>query len=64
MCGRRCAMGEACIGGVCMSMSVMCMAPLVACAGQCRNIQTDSTNCGSCGNMCPLGRTCAGGRCS
>jgi hypothetical protein len=31
--------------------------------GQCRNLQTDRSNCGECGKLCPVGTPCLNGYC-
>jgi len=41
-----------------------CNMPFVCCAGLCRNLQNDPSNCGMCGKGCPVGSTfCSGGTC-
>jgi hypothetical protein len=54
--GRRCVPvtdGTACVGG----------GGTTCCSGHCRDLQTDSANCGACFNACGPGRTCNEGRC-
>jgi hypothetical protein len=33
------------------------------CAGVCKNLGTDSANCGACGGACGVGTTCQNGAC-
>lgn len=35
-----------------------CISGLTLCSGTCRNLRTDSRNCGACGYICPSGQTC------
>lgn len=61
-CGVRCAAGQICSAGLCVSSSV-CLPPRQMCSGSCIDTSTDSSNCGSCGVRCPLGTGCVGGVC-
>jgi hypothetical protein len=60
-CDRRCATGEACVGGVCRAS---CAAPRSTCAGACVDTMTDTANCGGCGRGCAAGQTCSAGTCA
>lgn len=40
-----------------------CDLALTRCAGTCRNLLTDITNCGACGMSCGAGQTCSAGHC-
>lgn len=64
-CGVRCGPSQTCSQGTCV---VACVAPLISCAGECRDSQTDPTNCGGCGRVCatPAGTTasCTAGQCN
>jgi len=33
------------------------------CSGECKNLQTDVSNCGTCGNACSSGQICCSGQC-
>jgi len=59
-CGRVCAAGTACSGGVCASV---CGAGQTFCSGSCVTLSSDVRNCGGCGNVCPSGRACVSGAC-
>jgi hypothetical protein len=41
-----------------------CPEPVVECAGQCVDLQSDRRHCGGCGIDCPSGTFCTGGQCS
>jgi hypothetical protein len=41
-----------------------CATGQTLCTDACRNLQTDSTNCGACGNACTGGLTCNAGVCT
>ena len=68
-CGTLCALGQACVKGVC---GADCPAGNSVCnagdggsrAGKCVNTKTDNTNCGVCGRVCKQGEICFGGGCS
>jgi hypothetical protein len=34
------------------------------CGSSCRNLQTDTSNCGTCGTVCPVNEYCSGGKCT
>jgi len=59
MCGNVCAAGQTCDGITCQ-----CQPPLVNCAGQCVDLQSDPVNCGFCGNPCQAGLVCSLAQCS
>ncbi len=40
-----------------------CSAGMTCCADVCRNLASDSANCGACGVFCPAGERCAAGVC-
>jgi hypothetical protein len=46
------------MNGVCA-----CPSGRSSCSRICRNLATDSTNCGSCGNACAAGQLCSSGAC-
>ncbi len=56
-----CPGGKICSGNTCIPP---CEGGLVACAGECVNLQSSPEHCGACGNDCLAGRSCAGGACS
>ncbi|MEZ4391859.1 MAG: hypothetical protein R3A48_12245 [Polyangiales bacterium] len=64
-CGRRCGVGTACQGGLCVSL---CGAGTTFCTDRCARLSDDPSHCGACGNACPGGSNaspnCAGGRCA
>ncbi len=57
-----CGAGATCQNGTCVSQAV-CPAGATLCGTQCKNLQTDSQNCGSCGNVCSASAACSGGLC-
>ena len=59
-----CTGGLTCQGGQCV---LTCDSGLTPCAGNCVNLQTDSTNCGACGTTCTFphaSATCDDGVCT
>ena len=76
-CGRGCASGQSCTGGVCVGAmdasmdtappptddGVVCTGGLVNCGGFCLNVSNDPSHCGRCSNVCAAGQTCSGGVC-
>lgn len=68
-CGRRCATGEMCAAGACVSAAlacgtVTCDAGLICCAGACVRPSVDFGNCGGCGVACRFdGASCRAGVC-
>jgi hypothetical protein len=40
-----------------------CIDGLAFCSGYCRDLRTDTANCGICGSSCPAGQGCVGGTC-
>lgn len=60
LCGTRCATGQACDRGRCVSCGAAGTPPCTAggcisttnCSGVCRDLLTDPGNCGSCGSTC------------
>ncbi len=72
-CGVLCPLGQSCIGGQCLCAgpggqgAVACDSKQgrACCAGQCVDLSSSDTHCGSCGGDCTAaGETCAGGRCA
>jgi len=41
-----------------------CNSGLTLCGRYCKNLQSDSENCGACGKVCPAGTTCVDGVCT
>ncbi|KAK6543853.1 hypothetical protein TWF694_000580 [Orbilia ellipsospora] len=41
-----------------------CSKPSIQCSGSCKNVMTDTKNCGTCGNTCKSDATCVNGVCS
>jgi hypothetical protein len=77
-CGFSVPFGETCVNGqfssslvqsnktattITTGKQVTCPSGQTSCSGTCRNILTDTANCGSCSTTCPSGQTCQGGRC-
>ena len=68
--GTRCPRGtHRCPDGSCVPKgqacgSKGCPTGETKCNGTCRNLQTDTLNCGTCGNACPAGHSCVNGGCS
>jgi Stigma-specific protein, Stig1 len=58
-CGKACASGQACVGGVCV---VACRNGQTICNGACVMAATDPLNCGGCGKKCDTG-VCVAGVC-
>jgi len=52
MCGNACLPAEVCSMGTC---APVCDPPLVACARNCVDLQSDPDHCGSCPNVCATG---------
>jgi hypothetical protein len=67
--GTTCDPGEACIksgpSSVCRCNGTTdCTSGQTCCPTTgCKNLQTDSANCGGCGKVCPTGTTCTAGSC-
>lgn len=65
--GTRCAMGESCVGGMCVcgSSGAACGSGQACCAGTCTDVSADPANCGGCGTVCtPNAPDCSGGSCT
>lgn len=72
-CGKTCSNLEACSNGQCVCRggggSQTCGAGTACCpdrpafVGGCKNLQTDTANCGSCGRACRASETCTAGSC-
>ena len=45
------------------AIQTSCMSGLGLCGGTCRDLTTDSRNCGSCGYVCPAGTSCQSSWC-
>lgn len=60
-CNRNCLLGKRVPRGV--RNTCACLAPDLRCNGVCRQVQSDSLNCGACGNVCYDGATCELGEC-
>lgn len=64
-CGNRCAAGQSCMSGVCMTV---CSLPRTVCRGACVDTTNDTSHCGRCDNACvaPVGGSvqCVGGECA
>ena len=64
VCGRACAIGEACMQGACTRS---CAPPLKTCGtgplATCVDTMSDPANCGACGHACAMGETCSLGTC-
>ena len=69
-CARRCCAGQLCSVGQCVTE---CAAGLTACAytvdmgcvgGQCTDLASDPSHCGSCTNVCADGKRCVQGICA
>jgi hypothetical protein len=66
MVGRRCAMGESCMAGMCVCGSTggACATGESCCAGACVDTSGDDpANCGGCGTTCAGGTSCQSGMC-
>lgn len=68
----KCARASQCCSGICDQRRTIprsrrnrciCPANLTACKGHCKDVQTDTANCGRCGNVCPRGAVCRNGDC-
>jgi hypothetical protein len=69
-CGTACAAGSACAMGRCVGLPEcglgrLCPDPAaqVCCAGSCRELRSDPTNCGACGVTCGPDQRCVMARC-
>lgn len=60
-CGRRCAAGQLCAAGACVSN---CVAPSIACGGGCVNPSSDNEHCGACDSACSAEQRCNAGTCT
>lgn len=61
-----CTPNKTCPGGAVQDpVSCECVCPdaRIECNGQCVDIDTDPTNCGTCGTTCAAGEMCVGGSC-
>jgi len=45
------------------AIQTSCLSGLALCSGACRDLKTDSNNCGSCGFVCPAGTSCLNSWC-
>ena len=45
------------------SSGATCTSPSMVCGAECRNLSTDSANCGACGAACMVGQACNAGKC-
>ena len=45
------------------AIQTSCLSGLGLCSGTCRDLKTDSMNCGSCGYVCPAGTSCQNSWC-
>lgn len=45
------------------AIQTSCLSGLALCSGSCRDLKTDSRNCGSCGFVCPAGTSCQNSWC-
>jgi len=63
-CGKQCAFGQSCAGGVCAPTKTSCPQGTSLCYGACFDLQTDPNNCGGCGHGCgSLAEGCGNGSC-
>lgn len=66
-CGNVCdpETSDSCVGGQCSCMGALeCRSGQKCCPGiGCRNITSDTTNCGDCGIRCNMGESCIDGQC-
>jgi hypothetical protein len=63
-CGKQCAFGQSCAGGVCAPTKTSCPQGTSLCYGACFDLQTDPNNCGGCGHGCgSLAEGCGNGYC-
>lgn len=47
-----------------VASETVCSAGQTSCGGACKNLQTDTANCGACGNTCTSAQTCTAGVCT
>ncbi|XXX80135.1 MXAN_6577-like cysteine-rich protein [Sorangium sp. So ce134] len=59
-CGKQCAPGRACVGGLC---GRICLEGLTDCGDTCVDLTSDAQHCGQCDRACGPGRPCEGGAC-
>ena len=61
--GATCTATQECKNGVCVDKAPSCPEGQTQCDGECKNLQSDLSNCGSCKNVGPSSQTCEAGQC-
>jgi len=56
--------GDKVVNGLCTGSLPSCLASQGLCNNACKNLTSDSQNCGTCGIICQNGQTCQNGVCS